>query len=123
MSKEKQIEEMAKVICLSYGKGVCRQCNDCDFCTVRQEAERLYNTGYRKQNEWISVDERLPNESGYFLVYIPRESAGFRVNAYYYCENETWENGNGRASSEYYGITHWMHLPEPPKMKGGAECT
>ena len=91
---------MAKVICLSYGKGACRQCDDYDFCTVRQEADRLYNAERRKQ-EWISVDERLPNESGYFLVYIPRESAGFRVNAYYYCENETWENGNGEASSEY----------------------
>lgn len=119
MSKEKQIEEMAKIFC-----GMKNGCDGCMWdkthCNERNYAEEIYNAGCRKQ-EWISVDERLPNESGYFLVYIPRESAGFRVNAYYYCENETWEDGNGMASSEYYGITHWMPLPEAPKMKGGAE--
>lgn len=67
MNKEKQIEEkaieeMAKVICLSYGKGVCRQCDDYDFCTVRQEAERLYAAGYRKQSNLSPCDVCIFNQ-------------------------------------------------------------
>lgn len=132
MSKEKQIKEMARVL-NEEGKSLDTVYpEDCE-----KIARILYYEGYRKQDnlfllkengdivnlaarsEWISVEDRLPEESGYFLVYIQRESEGFRVNAYYYCEDEMWENGDTMASSEYFGITHWMPLPEAPK--GGAE--
>lgn len=88
----------------------CENCAWLPFCSM-----------YDKKSVWISVDERLPEESGYFLVYISRESEGFRVQAYYYCEDDTWENGDTMASSEYYGVTHWMPLPEPPETKGETE--
>ncbi len=98
--------------------------NPCSFCEKKDMCSmcelQMYREKVIENTEWISVDERLPEESGYFLVYISRESEGFRVNAYYYCEDEMWENGDTMASSEYFGITHWMPLPEPPKMKGGA---
>jgi hypothetical protein len=45
MSKEKQIEEMAKAICEHYVKGGCGRCPDC-FCDG--DALKLYNAGYRK---------------------------------------------------------------------------
>lgn len=53
MSRDKQteIEEMAKIICLSYGKGECRECYDYEDCQVTSEAERLYNAGYRKSTD------------------------------------------------------------------------
>ena len=57
MSRDKQIEEMAKVICLSYGKGVCRQCHDYEDCQVTSEAERLYNAGYRKASEVEKLEQ------------------------------------------------------------------
>ena len=55
MSKEKQIEEMAKVMCGYYGTEKCYECRYCCDCHIKQEATRLYNAGYRKQSEgeWV----------------------------------------------------------------------
>lgn len=48
MSKEKQIEEMAKVMC-----GGCPDNKECMHCLCADwyRAETLYNAGYRKQSE------------------------------------------------------------------------
>ena len=59
MSREKQIEEIADILCEAKEHD-CKGGNDC-LCV--KQAEALYNAGYRKQSEWISVDERLPRES------------------------------------------------------------
>ncbi len=67
MSKEKQIEEMAKAL-TKYEKGLCARLPkdkclltsathaqvSCDYCKI---AEFLYNAGYRKQSEG-GVDKR-----------------------------------------------------------------
>lgn len=107
MSKEKQIEEMAfelwELMPISLELSA----------TV---ATDLYKAGYRKQSEWISVEERLPEEDGYYLVY----------TKYGYIEVErykTWDDDDldGGYWWEFEGlVTHWMPLPEAPK-KGGAE--
>ena len=50
MSKDKQIEEMARVMC-----GMASSCNKCMFnsetCYEYKDAEDIYNAGYRKQSE------------------------------------------------------------------------
>lgn len=46
MSKEKQIDEMAKAICEHYIKGGCGRCPD---CACEGDALKLYNAGYRFQ--------------------------------------------------------------------------
>ena len=57
MSKEKQIEEMARVLC-----GMASSCDKCMFkkgnCYEYNEAEEIYNAGYRKQSEgeWLDTD-------------------------------------------------------------------
>ena len=47
---DKQIEEMAKLLC-----GATNGCDDCMFnkvnCYEHKDAEELYNAGYRKQSE------------------------------------------------------------------------
>lgn len=59
----KQIEEMARDICRRELEPNCATCYFQDKnCRDLISSEKLYNKGYRK-NEWISVDERLP-ESG-----------------------------------------------------------
>jgi hypothetical protein len=84
-------------------------------------ATYLFDRGYRKQ-EWISVEDRLPTEQREVLAYY-----GF-------------DNGDGDLGMMFTGVltyfaydkkphfqhedlrlrvTHWMPLPEPPKMKGG----
>lgn len=80
----------------------------------------------REQPRWISVEERLPEESGRYLVlekcfgYIVARLASW---THYYDGGE--EDFRGRSlwydyDSEYgdfevRDITHWMPLPEPPK--------
>ena len=64
MSKEKQIEEMARFCCttcemftnnpVGANKSPCALDNDYNSCPLCIEAaERLYNAGYRKQSEVI----------------------------------------------------------------------
>lgn len=53
MSKEKQIEEMARIICnLCTEEGCLCDGGYCNFnCNDYERAKRLYNAGYRKQRE------------------------------------------------------------------------
>lgn len=55
MSREKQIEEMARAMCPFSKNTLCRECSD--ECFYKDYAERAYNAGYRKQSEgeWIKV--------------------------------------------------------------------
>ena len=118
MSREKQIiEEMAKVLCKNALTEYCAsgRCSN-QNCLVNAKAlETLYNAGYRKQ-EWISVDERLP-ETGTRVV-----GHDYEGNARcYFIYQERWWIDKGWNTAKGWGITHWMPLPEAPKMKGGAE--
>lgn len=61
---------------------------------------------------WISVEERLPEERLCVSVYI-KETDGV-----YWIETAFRRDGKWRIQGEYVidrNITHWMHLPKPPK--------
>lgn len=68
----------------------------------------LSTKGYRKP-EWISVDERLPDQDGKYLAYTIR---GFTVLSYCYALE-------GIFGFEHWDVTHWMPLPEAPKGDEG----
>lgn len=115
MSKE-QIEEMARTLLLKHHGIECfRNCIPCGKCTTYNYAETIYNAGYRKQ-EWISVDERLPND-GEIVLTISSE-AEMEVCFYEAAWEGIFQQYHGLV--KIFNITHWMPLPEPP-MKGGAE--
>lgn len=113
MDKEKQIEEMARDI--RFAKELVI---DHDVSCEYQMARILTNKGYRKQREgeWISADnppKTYRDEYGElipFLVCCRGTVHPFR--AMY--DGKNWGDGIGRLN-----VTHWMPLPEPPKMKGG----
>ena len=126
MSREKQIEEMAMTPLDILANDIYQHCPDLaeNYCgdthCVACLANALYNAGYRKQSEWISVDERLPEEENPIIV-----TDGKKVIVAYknwlYRSNST---GKLRCPANYGNgmyVTHWMPLPEAPKMKGGAE--
>jgi hypothetical protein len=130
MSKEKQIEEMAKIFC-----GMKNGCDGCMWdkvhCHERNDAEEIYNAGYRKQSEWISVEERLPEDvygrdrkqiTVLVCTKCGRVSPSSRVRVMQ-ISRDTWEleytdifEWSGQIEKK---VTHWMPLPEAPK--GGAE--
>ncbi len=111
MSKEKQIEEMSVLIYT--GRSL-----QLPYVEI---AECLYKEGYRKQSEWISVDERLPPESKNPILVTNGEKVIVAYRNWLYRSGST---GKLRCPANYGNgmhITHWMPLPEAPKMKGGAE--
>lgn len=67
-------------------------------------------------NEWISIEEKMPviNVIPGVLVYSLR--GGIDVQPVY--NNGNWEPKftDGWNKGETYEITHWMPLPEPPKI-------
>ena len=108
MSKEKQIEEITcerclhRLACLVNGEYVPTPCP-----AYEDKAD------YHKQSEWISVGERLPEEPRRVLVYIVANHL-----------NEVAMDTDrfiGRWVRWGTLVSHWMPLPEAPKMKGGAE--
>lgn len=112
MSKEKQIEENHELSESIYMSGHGLDWKDSDDI-----AEQLYHEGYRKQSEWISVDERLPEKFTNVLCLYPSRNYGGNIVVDY------MESDRGCFAEQFkYGEpTHWMPLPEAPKMKGGAE--
>ena len=69
---------------------------------------------YRKQSEWISVEDRLPNKDDIYLVCLSGLPADF--DRFVLFEDEDFEG-----YFEHSKVTHWLPIPEAPKMKGGAE--
>ena len=63
--------------------------------------------------EWISVKDELPEDSGYYLVVYRDKyngSISIAFDMYVKCNvGEWWENDYA------YDVTHWMLLPEMPK--------
>ena len=138
MSKEKQIEEMALELCSPRNivKMIHhRTCGNCDTssCDIYELCVDLYNAGYRKQSEWISVDERLPELEGGVRTWGDlRIQPSVRVlcackqkNGKVFVKEGYCEMWGSRVVWKIPGsidsVTHWMPLPEAPKMKGGGE--
>ena len=90
--------------------------------TLGDIADYLISNGVTVQ-EWISVDDRLPEMDGIYIVCDCRlngnpwiHTAGFRKASSSWCElhGVYYDDGYGRYS-EQDKITHWIPLPEPPK--------
>ena len=116
MNKQKQIEEMFEDLVefehryIEYCLG--NTCHACGYygdgeCDNHIRAEYLYNAGYRKQSEWISVEERLPEQ--YTAVIVCDENR-FIGEAEYDGDGFRWVSDENLAFA-----THWMPLPDAPK--------
>ena len=105
----------------SYSKN-SQESGMCKICELEYFKDRLLDVRDAcKQSEWISVEERLPEKSGYYLI-CQKSSL--------WCEEiiqtARWNISSQRFRGAQAGcfmdnVTHWMPLPEAPKMKGGAE--
>lgn len=58
--------------------------------------------------EWIPVSERLPEKSGEYLTYCGDYDG---ICVLYYEVLKT----KGKWRTKWKEVTHWMHLPQPPK--------
>ena len=112
---KEQIEEMAKII-HGYCKGNCANCFP-EACGDYLGAEALYNAGYRKQ-EWISVEDRLPDNGLERVLVFLRDDDFTKPIGENKIDTDRYLDGKWVRWGRF--VTHWMPLPEPPKMKGGA---
>nr|BDD47636.1 hypothetical protein 3 [Moraxellaceae bacterium] len=62
---------------------------------------------HQGESVWVSVDERLPDKDGEYLVFIRNEFLGYQFVALF-----TTDTGVRWSISD---VTHWMPLPQPPK--------
>ena len=77
-------------------------------------ADHLIANGVTVQ-QWIPVAEQLPNKNDDVLC-SRGNHIGAMMDVYTYIEDHYWEDSYGYlCREEDEGITHWMHLPEPPK--------
>ena len=63
-------------------------------------------------SEWISVDDRLPEEESNYIVYYKHA----------FCDDENhvgicvcFYDGNEFQMDSLHKVTHWIPLPNPPK--------
>lgn len=77
-------------------------------------------------SEWISVKDKLPKADGEYIVYAQDENSPSGEGVWYdnvvvvaeYAFGIWWWWDNGTDFDVTNNITHWMPLPEPPRMEG-----
>ena len=74
-------------------------------------AEKLISNGVTVQ-EWISVDDRLPEEKVNCIVHYKH---AYCNNDGYWAIGFCFYDGEKFQFDQAYKVTHWMPLPEPPK--------
>ena len=89
MSKEKQIEEMAKVIEIT--EQIARDAH-CGYPSPRMTASDLYDKGYRKQSEGKWSRFEVDSSKGYGQVYYQHKDCNLNATQlfprpYHFCPN------------------------------------
>ena len=87
----------------------CHACESHYMCSMCELT--LRRDGTLRTDKWISVDERLPSESGKYLVCTKRGTV-YQTKFYSYPEDK---GGHWGQKDKGKSITHWMAMPEAPK--------
>lgn len=106
------IEALADYL-LDSGVTVQEDCKDCaeatQNCIVKLQ-EQIAEL--RSAHEWISVLDRLPEESGMYIV-TANDGHAQRVSfVQWQKKNRMWNLTGARS---YWRVTHWQPMPQPPK--------
>lgn len=108
MSDKKQIEEIKELAI-----DILEEFTNC-YSAVDEEvvAEMIYDAGYRKRSDWISVEnppQTYMDEYGELIPFLVCcNGTVYPFRAVY--DGKNWGDGIGVLK-----VTHWMPLPEPPE--------
>ena len=94
----------------------CKYCGVKGSCGYYRTADRLIANGVTVQ-EWISVDDRLPEEGEYVLCVLKGFNYGGKIQV---CKFVPADKFKDKPYFEHFRngfppVTHWMPLPHPPK--------
>ena len=82
-----------------------------EYIANEKVASHLTDHGVTVQ-EWIPVTERLPEESGMYII-TANDGHAQRVSfVQWQKKNRMWNLTGARS---YWRVTHWQPLPQPPK--------
>lgn len=87
----------------------CNMDGGCLFC------DDLSCDGSKKNmNQWINVNDRLPEEDDYYIVYRQWHVKDVNRNLDFDCDevSVTWYSDISGFGDDT--VTHWMALPKPP---------
>ena len=79
---------------------------------IKNIADHLISNGVTVQ-EWISVDDRLPEPFVSVLVHMPGEEPFPTVHEGFISNDGIWQSAMFRR--EPGEVTHWQPMPQPPK--------
>ena len=82
--------------------------------TSAEIAENLLDSGVTVQ-EWISVDDRLPEPFVSVLAFIPSEEPLPTVHESYIADHSVWVCILTAERYKTGEVTHWKPMPKPPK--------
>lgn len=116
--REKLVELIAQKVCETWS-GTCDQwlphdCGKCyaNDCHISEVADHLIGNGVTVQ-EWVSVDDRLPEEKVDCIVHYKH---AYCNNDGYWAIGICFYDGEKFRIDLAYKVTHWMPLPEPPEV-------
>jgi hypothetical protein len=95
----------------------CHACESHDMCS-RCELT-LRRDGALRTDKWISVEERLPDTQQEVLTY--SECNGVRSACLIGAKDDIKMWYLYKSDKLSISVTHWMPLPEAPKMEDGDE--
>ena len=84
------------------------------YVSVENAANILIDNGVTVQ-EWISVDDRLPENSGLYLVIEKHWLDGSLGTKIAKWNTVDWFTADRKSKEITPRVTHWMPLPKPPK--------
>ena len=113
ISREKAIETIQYRVCQGHGnkEHICKRgsCAYCGIMEVMSDIESIEAADVRPVNQWISVNDRLPENCIEVLVY--DTDCGI-VIGWYDKKDSVFV---AEFINELDAVTHWMPLPKSPK--------
>ena len=106
-------EKLVELICRAHHNASCViGYEGSDEEALEEEVRYLISNGVTVQ-EWISVNDRLPEPFVSVLVQMPGEEPFPTVREGFISNDGIWQSAMFRR--EPGEVTHWMQMPQPPK--------